>query len=411
MTPAAPDSSGTGRRARTTSLFLAFAGLGGTAATIPAVIPQLAQRAGLPLEDFLGVVPALFSGLLVGVLLSVVLIRAGSTERMLVAGSLLQGVGLATVAIGPPLEVIIAAAAIAGVGFGFNEASGSVLARSVAGTGTAGMLSALTGTVATAAALCPLLVAFGPAAISAQLLLVTVAIGHGAAAIVALAARRAAPLEVEPAPAAAPLRVVLSGLLLIALALFLYVGVETIFSGWSAVIPSTLLGVDPQTAALGTSVFWLLMAAGRYLTWFLLRAGARPVPHLAVNCAVAAVLLGVATATAESSPVLSSLAICATILSFAPCYSLILGIALTGLEVTRAARVTGALVACGAAGGSVVPALILLAAPDPTGSPVFVVAAVTMAAVLLLVAASTRSTHVGRRSEPAARVGSGGAGR
>lgn len=369
------------RRARA-GLFTAFAGLGVTAAFVPAILPS-AERAMT--ADLSAAVPALFAGLLVGVLASGPLLTRQPPRTALMLGSALQAAAVVVVALSETPAVFIVAAAITGVGFGLVEASGSVAAKSLATGSATGLLSALLGTVAVCAAVTPLLVAVGSPArallgILAIVPLLTVAILVGAAA----------PSARAEVPAQRDVRGLLV-LLPFAVALPLYVGVETVLSGWSAVIPERILAVDPGLAALGTSAFWTLMAIGRFGAAGLRRLSVSPIVILAGATSVAALLMAAAGMLVDSAPVGALVALAAVVVLLAPSYGLILGLALDRLDPARSAAVTGALVACGAVGGTFVPTLILLIGRDPASSTTFLVSAALCALVLALVLVAARS--------------------
>ena len=369
------------RRARA-GLFTAFAGLGVTAAFVPAILPS-AERAMT--ADLSAAVPALFAGLLVGVLASGPLLTRQPPRTALMLGSALQAAAVVVVALTETPAVFIVAAAITGVGFGLVEASGSVAAKSLATGSATGLLSALLGTVAVCAAVTPLLVAVGSPArallgILAIVPLLTVAILAGAAA----------PSARAEVPAQRDVRGLLV-LLPFAVALPLYVGVETVLSGWSAVIPERILAVDPGLAALGTSAFWTLMAIGRFGAAGLRRLSVSPIVILAGATSVAALLMAAAGMLVDSAPVGALVALAAVVVLLAPSYGLILGLALDRLDPARSAAVTGALVACGAVGGTFVPTLILLIGRDPASSTTFLVSAALCALVLALVLVAARS--------------------
>ncbi|MDF2506805.1 MAG: hypothetical protein K0Q52_664 [Microbacterium sp.] len=372
------------RRARK-GLFSAFAGLGVTAAFVPAILPSAERAIG---ADLSAAVPALFAGLLVGVLASGPLLTRRPPRTALVLGSALQAAAIIAVAMAATPALFIAAAAVAGFGFGLVEASGSVAAKSVAVGSATGLLSALLGTVAVCAAVTPLLVALGsdvrPALGALALVpLVTVVMLAGPTPAVSVA----------EAPAHRDVRGLLV-LLPFAVALPLYVGVETVLSGWSAVIPERMLEVDPALAALGTSAFWTLMAVGRFGAAALRRASVSPIVILATATSGAAALMAAAGILVGSEPVWALLALAAVVVLLAPSYGLILGLALDRLDPARSAAVTGALVACGAVGGTFVPALILLVGRDPASSTTFFASAALCALVpmLVLIAARTRAT-------------------
>lgn len=371
------------RRARA-GLFTAFAGLGVTAAFVPAILPS-AERAMT--ADLSAAVPALFAGLLVGVLASGPLLTRQPPRTALILGSALQAAAVVVVALSGAPSVFIVAAAIAGVGFGLVEASGSVAAKSLATGSATGLLSALLGTVAVCAAVTPLLVAVGSPA--RALLGILAIVPLLTVAILSAAAAPSAHVEV---PAQRDVRGLLV-LLPFAVALPLYVGVETVLSGWSAVIPERILAVDPGLAALGTSAFWTLMAIGRFGAAGLRRLSVSPIAILAGATSVAALLMAAAGMLVDSAPVGALVALAAVVVLLAPSYGLILGLALDRLDPARSAAVTGALVACGAVGGTFVPTLILLIGRDPASSTTFFASAVLCALVPALVLVAARSAQ------------------
>ncbi|WP_091031758.1 MFS transporter [Microbacterium oxydans] len=367
-----------------TGLFAAFAGLGVTAAFVPAILPSAERAIG---ADLSAAVPALFAGLLVGVLVSGPLLMRRPPQTALILGSALQAAAVIAVAAASTPGVFIAAAIVAGFGFGLVEASGSVAAKSLAVGSATGLLSALLGTVAVCAAVTPLLVALGSDARPALGLLAVVPL----ASVVMLAGPTSA-VSAPEAPAHRDVRGLLV-LLPFAVALPLYVGVETVLSGWSAVIPERILEVDPALAALGTSAFWTLMAVGRFGAAALRRASVSPIVILATATSGAAVLMAAAGMLVGSAPVGALVALAAVVVLLAPSYGLILGLALDRLDPARSAAVTGALVACGAVGGTFVPTLILLVGRDPASSTTFFVSAALCALVPVLVLIAARSHH------------------
>jgi hypothetical protein len=377
-------------------LFAAFAGLGGTAATIAALLPSLELRLG---SAALSAVPALFTGLLLGVLLSAPLLVRLRARTVVALGAGAQATALIALILATSGGAVVVVAAVAGVGFGLTEAAGSVAAkRSTAGSATR-TLAALTGTVAVAAAFSPVLIAVAPG--GTWLVPVLVAVLHLTACVAFLGSDEAAPNR--PAPrgslnrgglrwSSAAVRV----FALAAVALVLYVGIETVFSGWSAVIPAAVLGLDAQTAALGTSVFWICMAAGRFLAAALLHRGLRPGVLLVACTAIAAAAL--VSAVLAPSP-FGLLGLAVAVVAMAPVYSLVLGEALDRLPADAAARATGPLVAAGALGGTLVPAAVLLSGLQPTSTATFLVSAVLClvlcgGAVLVLLFSRTPSIPV-----------------
>lgn len=365
------------------ALHAAFAGMGATAAAIPAVLPSVEQSVG---ASVVSAVPALFAGLLVGVLASGLALRRVRAMHLAAIGCLVQAIALGGAALAPTATAFIVFAAVAGLGFGLTEASASVASKAVSTTSTAAILTALTATVAVTAALTPFLVAAAAGTGRPPLVLLVVAAAQVAAAIALVVGARgiAAPAPVRGERPRGLRRASLLALLPLAIALPLYVGVETVFAGWSAVIPAELLQVDPAAAAIGTSVFWALMAVGRFVSSAMLRSGVATRTALLVGLLTAAAMLALAAAVTPAAPTFGLIAIAVAVVGLAPTYALTMGLALDRLDDTEAARATGALVACGAAGGSAVPAAILLLTDDPTAPATFVATAVTCVIVAAL---------------------------
>ncbi|WP_307033948.1 sugar MFS transporter [Arthrobacter sp. B3I4] len=161
----------------------------------------------------------------------------------------------------------------------------------------------------------------------------------------------------------------------VAAALFVYVGIETVFSGWSAVIATDVLALDPHTAAAGTSVFWVLMAAGRYAAWCILKSSVTPSALLTVACTLAVACFAAAGLVRQVNPGLAMVFSGVAILSLGPTYSLVLGIGLSRVKIYDAKKAVGLLVAIGAAGGAGIPAVLLSVTLRPGASRILVTAA------------------------------------
>lgn len=353
-------------------LYAAFAGLGGTAAIVPALIPSFGARLG---STELGVVPALFTGVLIGVLLSAPLLTLFRARSVTAIGSGVQAACLVTLTFAASANFVILTVAITGIGFGLTEAAGSVAAKRMAAGSATRSLTSLTGTVALVAAVSPILVAVtAGGAVSVP---VFVAALQLVAAVMMLLTHEDPPKQQAAAHSSAPSghssRRTMRVFIVASSALVLYVGVETVFSGWSAVIPGALLNLDAQTAALGTSAFWICMAIGRFVTSSILRHGNEP-GVLLVACTAIAVL-GLSGATMLPQSALSLCALAVSVVAMAPVYSLILGQALDRLTPQAAARAAGPLVATGAVGGSLVPTIVLLSGLQPESSGTFAAAA------------------------------------
>ncbi|QNE35819.1 MFS transporter [Leifsonia shinshuensis] len=299
-------------------------------------------------------VSLLFFGLLAGVLVAAVPgIRA---TALLPVGLALQGAGLGVIAFADSTPMFFVAAATAGVGFGFVEAGATTLARVHSSTSTPARLAWLNGTSAVAAACAPLLMAVVQLDALTVTTLTIVAVPVVGLAV-ALRFRSGWPSA--PSPRAGRPRAAGGGrrrLLMLAAALFLFVGAETILSGWSSVLPQTLLDLSPAYAAVGTSVFWILMAGGRFLGAIVVRAGVQATSCFVVAGVVASALTVAAAFITDSS--VSAVLLCVVVPLVAPGYALLLGSALTGVPGSAAGRTAGWLIATGSAGGAAISLVV-----------------------------------------------------
>ncbi|NYD69931.1 hypothetical protein [Herbiconiux flava] len=383
-------------------LVLSFAGLGATAATVPSMIPAVAEGFGVDTTALSPAVPALFAGVLLGVLLTPIAGRLLAPSTLVRAGAIVQATALLLVAVAPTPAAFVAGAGAAGLGFGLVEAAGTASARLGAGAATPRLLVRLTLAVAALGTLTPIAVLATSSAgavravpVVVALLQLLAALQHrprrspGAADVVAGGSGGAAPAgaRVETRGAALP------ALGLASTAIACYVGVETILSGWSATIVAVELGADPAVAALGTSAFWLLISLGRLAG---VLAGRRlPAEGLGIGAAVAVALAvaGAAVVTSVSGP--AGVALLAVAVFFAgPCYAIMLGLGLDAVSSARSVTVASVLVAVGAVGGVVVPSIAAVLDGETGSVPV----APAAGAAALMLAALVGSRMLVRRS-------------
>jgi fucose permease len=387
-------------------LLISFAGLGATAATLPAAIPAMAETLGAPVAALTPAVPALFLGVLGGVLaapLSALRFSPGTTVRV---GSVLQAAGLVLAATAGSPGWFVAGAAAAGLGFGLVEVSGSASTHSVEPSAAPRLLLRLTLLVAIVATLTPVLVLGASALGVVRIVPLLAAVLQLAAAawprpVLAPSRRPAAVADRRPRPAGENRdRRVLARLAVLALAVFCYVGVETVLSGWSAAAISVEFGTGAGVAALGTSAFWLLISLGR-LSGAAVDRRVAPAVVVIVATAGLAVAMGAAALTRDADAAASVVLSGVAVFFAGPCYALLLGTGLGMVPAARAVPLTSTLVVLGAAGGAAVP-LLATALAGGTGRPPLAVAAVAAAVLLaavLIVGALGRSR--GRPSGPA----------
>ncbi|MGD8193056.1 MFS transporter [Herbiconiux sp. P18] len=366
-------------------VLLAFAGLGATAATVPAVLPSMAQEFSVSIAEVAPAIPAVFFGVLAGVLGAPLLRMRFALSRIILVGALVQAVGLLGVATSPSPLWFIAAAGLSGFGFGVVEVAGTASAKVLAAEGAPGLLVRLTLAVALVATVTPVVVlvssSFGAvrlvAAVAAVLqLVVTLVISR------CVVEEARAGID-EPSVArsrALPLRTAV-----VAVAVFCYVGVETILSGCSAATVSVELGTSAAVAALGTSAFWLLISLGRFAGTLADRHW-RPRPVTLVATAGLAAALIAAALTSSTAPTVAIVLLAAGVFFAGPCYALLLGLGLAGLSAARSVPVASGLVALGAAGGAAIPLAATLA-PGSAGLSPFAPAAIAATVLVVAVAA------------------------
>lgn len=378
-------------------LTVVFIGMGGTAAVIPALLPALAARYEGEIEGVLPAVPALFTGLVIGIVAGGWLGRRADRDLLVSIASGVQAAGLIIIAAasGPPALLI--GAAISGAGFGLAEVVGTASARRASESGSPKLLTRLMAGLAASAMVTPVVV-----------LIATEWGWPGAAAIVVALVhlalvpyRRAAPgrdTPVEPTVVHDPLTRVavtvtgrMGGLVLLAAAVFCYVGAETILAGWSAAAVVSTTSAPASIAALGTSAFWLLMVAGRMLGARILTRPGAALPLLVVASVVMFGALLATTAVDDEGGIPVLVAVALAVLAAAPCYGILLGLAVDQVDAERAAPVASVVITVGAVGGAALPAIASFAGVS-TSYAVAAAAAAGVAAFTIVFAVGARRT-------------------
>ncbi|MFK4788476.1 MFS transporter [Microbacterium sp. ZW T5_56] len=360
------------------AVYLAFAGLGITTATFPALIPARAAADG---EQVLLAAPMLFFGLLIGVLVTTAVGARLRPTRIAGIGSAIQAVALIAILVSPGAIGFIAAALIGGLGFGVSEAAGNLIARAAAqSAGTAGLLARLTGVVAVVAATVPLL--FAVAAVDVWRIVLVIALAAGHAVTGALLWRSPLPVS-RPASKGARLGQ-RTTLLVVAVTLALFVGVESVFAGWSAVFGERLAHLSPTAASIATTMYWGVVAVGRFGFAVLVHRGHPPRRTFILGMILATVLLGVAATVRDTAPLVALGCIAIVVATLATGYAALVGIGLDTASDAQAPRVVGILVACGATGGTAIPALLLATTGDPTAMAALLICAALTAVIAVM---------------------------
>ncbi|MFJ1967960.1 MFS transporter [Streptomyces sp. NPDC087903] len=246
-----------------------FVLIGALQALYGPAIPALREEFGLtPSAAGLGL-SAHFVGGVAGVLLFDRLYGRIGNRRILGASYLLMAVGAAGFALAPTWPTALATALLAGLGFGGIDYGLNQLFATGFGDRSAAMLNILNAH-------------FGVGAILGPVLIGVVGAEHYPAVFLAFAVanlplllclrgvrdRPPTPARDLPAPAAGGGQVLgrsLGSVLAVFVALYvLHVGIEAGVGGWEPTHLETV-GYGSGVAATATSVYWLMMTAGRFL--------------------------------------------------------------------------------------------------------------------------------------------------
>lgn len=224
----------------------------------------LQVRYGVSVAQVGGVVSAHFGGAFLGVLLAgMALVRLGYRGSLYSAAALIAA-GTSVIGLAATWPLALAAAFVAGLGFGQVTVAANLMVARAFGRAAAGPLNTLNGTYGLGAVLGPALVAlasarFGATATTGALVFGVVALG---AVAFTLAAARLDwwPQPRRPAGTGAgrpPL-----GVVVFMLVLFLYVATEVTTPAW---IPTHLAPrLGDANAALIASAFWASITLGRF---------------------------------------------------------------------------------------------------------------------------------------------------
>ena len=245
-------------RASLVAIAAIFLLMGALASAYGPLLEYLAGRFNVSLAVAGGVLSVHFLGALVGVIVSMRLLRQVSSRTFVLGSVMCLGLGCVGVALAPSWPAFLGGVLIIGVGFGALDIGCNQLVAHSEGVRRTAVLNALNG-------------AFAVGAVAGPILVSTVGRTHlgllygGAAAVaVALVPLVAGISGRLPFTSQPPAERSLGLLSIFMLGFALYVGVETGIGGW---MPSHLesVGLPPLVAATFTSGFWLALATGRLL--------------------------------------------------------------------------------------------------------------------------------------------------
>lgn len=364
-------------------LGLTFGVLGAAASLVPASIPQVAQTLGLDQGSLLVAVPLMFAGLFLGVALTPVLVRLVSPTQLARVGFTLLAVTLALLPLSTSAIAFSALALILGLGFGTLEVIATSEARKLK-EDTSQKLTNLNAVFALSALTAPLLLLVSMLVVGTAIIFFVVA-----AVALGLTAVYQSNLEKLTGPKLAQ-KQHSSNVIFLMVAALAFVGAESVMAGWSASAVNQLTELDANSAAIGSSAFWGLLALGRLVS-------GRLSPEVISNraalivwpTAAALALLGAAVMWPYLSGFGLLVAFSIAALAAGPCYALIIGQALDATDLEDSVTVTSTIVLVGAAGGFMLPALVQI---QPEVRNATLVAGIGFLLTTLFAVASTRKS-------------------
>jgi MFS transporter, FHS family, L-fucose permease len=322
---------------------------------------------------------------------------------VLALGMLLTGGGMLAMSVSPLLELMLAAALLAGLGFGGVLVGGNLLIARLFAERSAAALNGLNLFFGVGSIIAPALVGVVVTAGGSS----QAAIWLGGALILLqlpLVARYAVPVRDASLAPAVSLREAIGSpaLWLLGLLLLVYSGSEIGWGGWVTIYLERSTGVVPAQAALGATTFWAALTAGRAAGALI---GLRIAPRmllliclLGFSAGVGALYLNVGAI----GPTLAALVLLG--LACGPVFPTV--ISLTAGLSRGSAAATSMVLAVGNLGGLFMPALLgqLITGTSPrAGLGMLLAAAAVMLALYVGVAATGRA-H-GDRSPQVAGVG------
>lgn len=337
-------------------LAVTYVGLGMSGAILGPSLLRLPGQVSASTEQVSLAIPALFAGLLLGVLCTAGLARSVGLARLAGGAALCQAAALAVLPLSGTLGHVLASAALLGAGFGASEAATAAAVSLRAGAGSGRLLSLLTAAFAAAAVATPALVAVALRWGDLRLPYLVAAAVHVAAAVLV---RR---IDLVPA---GPLARASGGawvrLWPLGALLALYVGAEATVAGWAAALAAHLAAAPATWASLAASGFWVCLVAGRLLGARVLgRVGDATVLRGGLAVATAGMSLAALTVALAAPGGLTLLLLGVVATAFGPVYALTLVNAMGSMDPGSRPAVAAGAIAVGALGGILVP---LAAAP------------------------------------------------
>lgn len=269
MNPAGPAARAP-RGSAETLVHFAFILNGMVTTLLGPILPVLALRWQLTDAQAGYFFTAQFTGNLLGVGLTSVLLQRRRPGVCLGAGYLLAALGVAGVAL-HDRQAVLAAVLLYGVGLGLAIPTSNLFVSAINPERRAAALSVLNFMWGIGAVICPMLVSLAERRATLAVFLIALAVALAAIALL-MSSIGTAPVARRDVPRLAFSRLFASRFgVALGLMFFLYVGTETALGGWTADLAERVSGRIGTLWVLAPSFFWSALLAGRALAPAMLR--------------------------------------------------------------------------------------------------------------------------------------------
>jgi len=330
-----------------------FMVMGAATAALPASIPFKAQELGLVAHDLLNSIPLLFLGLLIGIVITPNISTYFSASTQIRIALLIQGAGVLGVGLSQNARGFEISALVLGIGFGQLEVLvTSAIRRTSSDVG--GSLTKLGAFLSLSAFLTPLLILVTQRFEMPNLAFVLIT----SFTIVNAITFRCSDAR-ESKRSYGFLNSNKNNAILLLIASGLYVGAETILSGWSAVYFQDLFPTIGESAPLGTSLFWLFLTLGRFTSPYINnRYRSVRSSNRFWLFSFAIFLIPLIFMHDLNSQRFTFAFICLSFYFAGPCYGIIIGLAVSLYEKEFAVKTSSLFILFGSVGGVALPAIV-----------------------------------------------------
>ncbi|XYH92701.1 MFS transporter [Sorangium sp. So ce1128] len=308
-----------------------FTAMGLTNAACGPALPELARKTATSLAGIGTLLSALYFGAVAGQLVAGPISDRVAPRPVIVAGMLAISGGALGIALCPTLELLLAAAAIAGLGFGALDVATNLLVAAVFAERRAAALNLVAMFYGAGSVGGPALAAVSLKQLGSAIPVLWVSAGVGVAGLLLASCMPSSRLLQADAEGPRPRPVYRDPLVLaLGLLLLLYVGIENGVGAWTTTYLVRTTSASAPTGALLASGYWLALTLGRAIGAALSQR-LRDVRLLRISL-VGAVAFGLLLVLSVGHLLFTAIAVLGMGLCFGPISPIILAV------TTRAAR-------------------------------------------------------------------------